>query len=347
MTNGKYSLSSIAKLTKSNLSIIINFIISQRFNYCIHCYDSTYTIPQFVYFIIFSDYIKIGRTFDLSQRYSPSELKDNVKRIVFVNNVVDCEKEIKDKFKKKYKYFNDGSIERFKINHSEINSALLKFDKIVRKYSVKNIENKHIKYYNEDKYYGTGYFVSPLACSMLISMFCKIDYSICVNFINAVENIYRHIDKNDFIATFTINKQNYQYWKYYGYIIIVNLDTEEVNISRLWNSIMNTDKEKITKKPQLNKFLKTRQPQLLLQNHNIKLNEFHYNKKPLLNGKWGPLIFVHLILFYLNSKYMLEISQMLTNMIFQRRIDIRNDNGMTGGNKKQNMIIDMIAKKIC
>lgn len=51
--------------------------------------------------------------------------------------------------------------------------------------------------------------MTPIACSILISMFCKIDYSICNNFINTVENIYKDIDKNDFIATFTINEQNY------------------------------------------------------------------------------------------------------------------------------------------
>lgn len=115
---------------------------------------------------------------------------------------------------------------------------------------------------------------------------------------------------------------------------------------------MKTDKDIISKKLQLNKFLESRQLKLLLENHNIELTKIHYNEKTLLNGKWGPLIFVHLILFYLNSKYMLEVSQMLINMIFQRRIDIRNDkesndNGISGSNKNKNIIIDMIASELC
>lgn len=58
-----------------------------------------------------------------------------------------------------------------------------------------------------------------------------------------------------------------------------------------------------------------------------------------MNGKCGPIMFVHIILYELNSKYAFRVSKLLTDMILKRKIEIiSNDNyefkdKMKGGSK--------------
>ena len=59
---------------------------------------------QYIYYIRFKKYIKIGRTYDLKKRYAPKFLKDNVLRVVSVNDVEEAEKAIKNSFKKNTGY---------------------------------------------------------------------------------------------------------------------------------------------------------------------------------------------------------------------------------------------------
>lgn len=132
-----------------NVRSISNFTITQRFNYILSCFDTSFNVPNAVYFIIFDGFVKIGRTFDLKQRYSPGELKDNVKRMVFVTDVIRTEKELKDEFSKKYKYYSEKSKERFIIK--DIQRALELFDNIVKKHKTKEIKNNHVRYINSDE----------------------------------------------------------------------------------------------------------------------------------------------------------------------------------------------------
>ena len=339
MTNNMYSLTSIAELLKIELKTLSNYIITQRFNFCIHCYDHSYKIPQYVYLIDFGDFIKIGRTFDINRRYPPKDLKDNLKRLVFVNDVVSTEKDLKVSFKNKFKKYSEDSDERFIITN--MRSALKLFDDTVSKHNIKEIENTHIRHYDHDETYGSGYFVSPLACSLLISMYYELDYDICISFINNVEKLYNRIDKNDFIATFKEENMLFQYWKYYGYTIIVNINKEEVNISRLWKSIIKTDHDNIKGDTRLSKFLQRINIQNFMKENKIELHKRHYNDRPLLNGKYGSLLFVHIILYELNSKYAQRVAKMLTDMIFKRKIEIRN---ISGGTMNKNYILELFDK---
>lgn len=345
INNDMYSLSSISKLLHIELSILNNFINSQRFNFILSCFDSSYKIPQFVYFIVFDGFVKIGRTFDLKQRYNPSQLNENVKRIIFVKNVNIVEKELKETFKKKFQKFYISSDERFIIPNKKIKSALKVFDNAVNSYNIRKIENKHIKQYHHDKTYGSGYFVSPIVCSILISIYCNIDFKLCKNFINTIEHFYNRINKNDFIATFKECRNNFQYWKYNGYVIIVNITNNTVNISRLWKTIIQTDYKKKLNNMKLWKFLQKTTIQRLIKSHELRFESIKYKNKPLLNGKWGSLIFVHIILYELNAKYMIKVAKMLTEMIFNRKIEIDNYKSIKGGNIINNKnILDILAE---
>ena len=349
LVNHKYTLESISKLLSVSINELIPFLNSQRFNYMLHCYDSSYEIPQFVYFITFPEFVKIGRTFDLKRRYSPSELKDNVKRIEFVCNVTSAEKELKDEFAKRFEKFSTRSPERFEIPENKINSALKLFDGIIEKYKQKEIKNKeeYIEKFIMDKQFGSGYFVSDVVCSILISAFSRIDYSSCLNVIRTIETSFRKLDKNDFVSVFEEERNLFQYWKYYGYIIILNMTTKEVNISRFWKSILKTDNLKI--KTSLYHYIHQDNIQNFLKKYDMKISKTTYKKRPLINGKWAPVVFVHLILHYLNARYMLEVSNMLTEMIFQRKLTIKNSmteqvqRPMTGGSK-MNLIIPLLRE---
>ena len=332
MNENLYSLSSIAKLCHCEINLLAKFIISQRFNFILHCFDPSFKIPNAVYFITFPDFVKIGRTFDLKQRYSPSELKDNVKRIVFVSDVAATEKELKTEFSKKFEVFSEKSLERFKIDN--MRKALELFDRIVEKHKTKEVENKHVKFFDSDEQIGTGYFVSPTAASILISSFCNFDLNLCKSFIETVENFYRRIDKNDFVASFSEGRERFQYWKFHGYIIIVNLNTEEVNISRLWKSILKSEKQEIFADKRLSKFLQRSNVKKLISKNNLKIQKVSYRDRPLMNGKWAPVMFVHVILYELNSKYMAKVSKMLTEMIFKRKIEIEPMSGGSKGSEK-------------
>lgn len=103
-------------------------------------------------------------------------------------------------------------------------------------------------------------------------------------------------------------------------MIIIDSNTNQLNVSRIWKSILKTDN--IHHK--LNKFLKTINIKRYIDRYNIKIERKSYKNKPLLNGFYGPIVFIHLILYYLNAKYLLEVATMLTDMILNRKNQNRN-----------------------
>ena len=130
-----------------------------------------------------------------------------------------------------------------------------------------------------NKIYGTDYYLSYIACSLIISLFANVDYNECMSNINNIELFYKSIN---------------------------NL------------------------KDKLHKFLNTANISRFIQNNHIEIKSENYKKKPLLNGKYGPIVFIHLILNYLNAKYMIEVASLLTDMILNRKITIQTSN-MEGG----------------
>ena len=71
-----------------------SFLSSLRFQYILQAYDTDYKTEQFVYYIQFDDYVKVGRTFDIKKRYQPKDINDRVKRLVFVDDVDRCERDL-------------------------------------------------------------------------------------------------------------------------------------------------------------------------------------------------------------------------------------------------------------
>ena len=265
---GMISCESILEILNIQKATLIKFLSSQRFNFCLHLLNPSYTIPSYVYFIVINGYVKIGRTYNIDARYSLKNIKDSLKRLVYVNNDKAAEKALKNAF---------GEVYERRPGHQSIES--------------------------------------------------------CCWSIARIDTIYNKVDKNNFIAVFKDGNETYQYWRFYGYIIIVNNNLKLVNISRLWKTIAKVNN--YHGRMGLRDFLASDRIRTLREHSEIITRT--YQKRPLLNGKWAPLIFVHLILYYLNPRYMSEVAKMMTDMIFKRRIDMRTGR-MIGGMIESNIM---------
>lgn len=151
--------------------------------------------------------------------------------------------------------------------------------------------------------------------------------------IGKIDTIYNKIDKNNFIAVFKDGDETYHYWRFYGYIIIVNNNSKLVNISRLWKTIAEVNN--YNGRIGLRDFLASDRIRTLREHSEIITRT--YQERPLLNGKWAPIIFVHLILYHLNPRYMSEVAKMMTDMIFERRVDMRTGRMLGGASNSKIM----------
>lgn len=333
---GMISCESILKLLNISKITLAKFLSSQRFNFCLHLINPSYTIPNYVYLIVIDGYVKIGRTYNIDARYSLNKIKDGLKRLVYVSDDKAAEKALKDAFANRYER-RPRHQEFFMVKC--LRKALSLFDRTVSRFAIDcNPVNEHVKTFVKHITYGTNTFISNDAFTVVVSAFADKSIQSCCQLIARIDAIYNKVDKNNFIAVFKDGNETYQYWRFHGYIIIVNNNLKLVNISRLWKTIAEVNN--YHGRMGLRDFLASDRIKALRERSEIITRT--YQKRPLLNGKWAPIIFVHLILYYLNPRYMSEVAKMMTDMIFERRIDMRTGK-MTGGlieNKVMRMIKD-------
>lgn len=330
------SIMDILDISKANLTI---FLSSQRFNFCLHLLNPNYKIPKYVYLIVIDGYVKIGRTYSIEARYSLKKTNEGLKRLVYVNDDKAAEKALKNEFSGAYER-RPGHKEFFIVN--SLKYAIERFDRIVSRFVINDDSNsvkKHVKTFVNDVIYGTNTFISNDAFAVVISAFADKSIESCYQLIARIDRIYSKVDKNNFIAVFKEEGDTFQYWKFYGYMIIVNNNSKLVNISRLWKTIAKVNN--YHGRMGLRDFLKTDKIKALRENSEVITK--NYPNRPLLNGRWAPIIFVHLILYYLNPRYMSEVAKMMTDMIFERRVDMRT--GRMLGGASNNKIMKMIRRR--
>ena len=61
----------------------------------------------------------------------------------------------------------------------------------------------------------------------------------------------------------------------------------------------------------------------LIKSKQVTIEKGYFKEIPLLNGKWGSLLLMHLMFQYLSIKYNAITSKIMTDMILNRIIDIR------------------------
>lgn len=321
ITNGYYELNSICKLCNKDITYLTHFIKSQRFNFIIHCYDNNFDIHEYVYFIKFNDGIKIGRTFNINKRYEPIIVKNMLLDIIPIRSseIEKCEKELITMFSSKYE--RSKGREKFDIKENEIKQALKTFKRIATKYSIstKKINNNNntnisIDHINNKRVY----YISPLVSSILLNIFGNRSFDDALLFIDVMEKTFNNISNEDYLALFQENKERFFYWKYHGYTVVVNLDRKLFNASRLWNTIINSEHYK-HKNKDFKEFLKSDfVKNMIKENNENKPITLTYKNKPLLNGRYMPLYFVHFILHELDTKYAYKVAKMMTESLFEK-----------------------------
>ena len=165
--------------------------------------------------------------------------------------------------------------------------------------------------------------------------------------LGATEVAYNKVDKVNYVAVVEVERHIINYWSYKGYIIITDVNAKLVNISRLWNSICDTE---LGYQMNINRFLRTAPVTKLVKAKKITFETKDRKRMPLLSGRWGPLIMVHMMLYYLNANYAFEVSEMLTDLIFANRLDPRTGK-MDGGRERErndasNMFLETHMKSL-
>ena len=358
VSNDMYTLYSLhALLPNHEYKTLTNFLLSLRFQYILQAYDPDYKTEQFVYYIQFNDYVKVGRTFDIKKRYQPKDINDKVRRLVFVNDVDRCERDLINSFSQHYQVCKGK--EGFDITTQQaIRDSLALFDVIVDKYTsdVKVNISKHIQHYTHDPIYGTGFYLSPLAASIVLNTFSNKEYSECRMFFKTIEMISGKVDKTDYLSLFMEGGDAFFYWKFHGYTVIVNMTKNLINASRLWNTVLDAQ-GKDRSENKFYKFLRTqRVADMIKRNPELEPVSLSYKKRPLLNGRYMPVIFVHFIVYYLDAHYAFEVAKIMTESLFDKAKkkaieNQKNEATMTGSSiletKKQETIqrlLDMLTK---
>lgn len=128
---------------------------------------------------------------------------------------------------------------------------------------------------------------------------------------------HRDMIKDGFIVVYKYHDTEYYYLKYHGYTIFVNLPEMTVNLSRLWKSII--EAENCHEEIELSEFLKSDNIKAMIPQSKIK--EIKNSSRPLVNGIWGHMVLMNIILYEFCSKYTSKISK-LTTKILKRRAEM-------------------------
>lgn len=336
--NNKFLLKSICELCKISVMTACRFIRSNKFQYILSAIDPEIIPKQFIYYIIYkNNIIKVGRTFDIKQRYSPDVVNNMLKKVSQVIDVDECENKLVDEFSKLFPNYN-GSREYFIIEPEKQRKAYELFKFIVKQYKITEKEinkgfDKHIEYFRENSTYGTGFYVSREVAEIMINVYKKDNYNKIKEFFKMVIEPTNNIRKQDFFTAFKLRdkikiKKNHKnelpeeykndeffYWIYHGYTIIVNKTRCLINASRLWHTVCNIQNSK----KRFDNFMKSK-----YITGNYILKDFAKTKRTiypgfaLLSGTYLPIYFANIILFKLDSYYAVDVSKILTEPAYKK-----------------------------
>ena len=215
------------------------------------------------------------------------------------------------------KYPKAKGLETFKVG---LETAQRIYDKVVEQYKInKPLENNHIIQYTHDKIYGSGIYVSPKVLTILLSIYGNKSIEEASSDVRIVEHAAATIDKNNYISLVTEEGNEFVYWNYRKCIVIINRTTKQINLSRLWNSALEINGRS---KMKLSRFLQLKPLCDIIKEH-PEANPIsrNYKKRPLLNGRYGPAMFMHYIFAYLDIKYAYDIGNYVTDNYIRPPMD--------------------------
>ena len=304
--NELYQLSSIADYCNSNAKEIGTFLKTHKFNLFLNFLDKHFTIPEYVCLIEKPHGIKIGRTYNIKKQYNLNSENSKLKRLTFVKYIDRCENALKKAFGK---YPKSKGVDTFKV---DLETAQRIYDRVVEQYKIDEpLENNHIIQYNHDKVYGSGIYVSPEVMTILLSVYGNKSIEEASSDIEIAERAAATIDKNNYASLIKEEGNEFIYWNHGKCIIIINKTTKQVNLSKLWTSASEINGRS---KMDLNKFL-LRKPlcDIIEKYPETAPVSKSYKKRPLLNGRYAPIEFIHFVFMYLDIKYAYDIGNYVTD----------------------------------
>lgn len=272
-------------------------------------------LPKYgiIYLIVFKDkkIFKVGRTFNLKQRYSKS-VKENVVRVYHVSDDRDVERDILKEYRRLgYKTVKGNEY----FSYSRYSDVLTIFDYIVKPKAIdttKVLDSYfHKKEFSHDK---RGFWTQFTPMHVIVNHFVKDDrlfrlFTYVESFLLVAKSsgyYYRVLEFPSAHLTFKIAK-------FRRYTIIENQNNLYVHATALWNTIKKADG--IKNKQTLYNFLRSQfmqkhlKPQFeeLFPGQPIIIN-YECKDFKFLSGHYIHFIFVHFILEWLDAKYAMEVS---------------------------------------
>ena len=91
-----------------------------------------------------------------------------------------------------------------------------------------------------------------------------------------------------------------------------------INASRLWNTILKSQGKDKTDNTFYRFLQLPRVKEMIKNNPELEPQPKTYQNKPLLNGRYMPVIFVHFIVYHLDAQYAFEVAKIMTESLFEK-----------------------------
>lgn len=345
--NLSYLMKFINTMNKTKFSIY-QYLSSKSFYLDLLNIDNSLTNKSNVYLLHFpkENTFKIGKTFDIKQRYPTDVIENNLIDISPVINDASVEKELIEYFTQKYEVVK-GTNETFYLT-CKIETIKTQFRSIIQKHLVKpeKINSKLLIFPNpraDDRtIYGhvevahifTNHFsTGAVSRKNWDYLFLKISHEIPNSTLDFVENIE--------------NKSTCLYWYFNGYVIIKDINDNFFNASRLVNSVSKSDgKKKSFIDLMAKKFFKDLCDQYRLYTGGKEPVKKVTNKtQPALNGWWVHEYLIETVMRWLKPEY-----ELLTNIFITESKKIISDTSLSSDEKIKQiqdlMLLTILNNKI-
>lgn len=281
--------------------------------------DTTIQSKSFVYLLDFPDegYFKIGRTFDILQRYPKNIIEKNLIELVPVTDDKKAERALLDFMETKYTKV-EGTNESF--YYKSIQYVLRYFRSVIKQNNFEvdlpSLKSKLINLGISGEKDTYGHIeIARIIINHLLKASDRKNWDLMfIKLIHEIPNTTL-----DFIYN-KEEKAECLYWYMDGYIYIKNLKTNYYNISRLVNSVSRTDK---TDK-KLNMYMaRSKRFNDMIESYkaysgnpdNTGIYKYQNKSQPLLSGYWMDEIYLLTILRWLNPSLEFEHNYFILNTL--------------------------------
>ena len=319
---------------------INNYLKSYRFYKQLEIIDENLIRYGFVYLRIVdknNKICKVGRTFDINQRYNTEE-QEEIIILQPVDNDRLTETKILREFTKKYKVINKTK-ETFE--YDTIQNIKKLFMETCKPNIIKPSykQSSHIRTIKTQKGHPKLY-ISLQVCDLVFHNY--VSNPVYINKFNTMKGyIINSLNKDVYISNEFNTELNTRcmFWKFHKYTIIQNESDLYINGSRLWNSIIRNDNSE--RKTKFSVFLKSKPIQEIKNQFNVLYPDkqlytenINNTAQPYFSGKYVHHILIHFIISYLNARYAIMVSELMYRLYYNNYLKNKQEHeALTGGHR--------------